>query len=145
MIRIHGTAVALRGAGVLLRGPSGSGKSDLALRLIDAGAVLVADDQTELYVVNGQVAMRPPVALAGRIEVRGIGIIATPWRPDVPLRLVADLVPPIHVERMPEPAFCRFLDRTFPLVAVAPFEASAPMKLRLLLRRLDQPLADAAE
>jgi len=74
MLRIHGTCVALSGLGVLLRGPSGSGKSDLALRLIDGGAKLVADDQVELALdAAGRVMARAPATLSGLLEVRGIG------------------------------------------------------------------------
>ncbi|MGH6989081.1 MAG: HPr kinase/phosphorylase [Stellaceae bacterium] len=145
MIRIHGSAVLFEGAGVLLRGPSGSGKSDLALRLIDGGAVLVADDQTELHLDRGRVTMTAPAAIAGRLEVRGVGILDLPWRQDVALRLVVELRPAAQIERLPEPAWCRFFEYDFPSVAVAPFEASAPAKLRQLVRRLASGLADAAE
>ena len=65
MIRVHGTSVALDGEGVLLRGPSGCGKSDLALRLIDQGARLVADDQTELSLDGGDISMTAPATIAG--------------------------------------------------------------------------------
>ena len=88
MIRVHGTTVALQGEGVLLRGPSGSGKSDLALRLIDAGARLVADDQTELKRAADGLVARSPAAIAGRIEVRGVGILDVPTVASAPLRLV---------------------------------------------------------
>ena len=81
MIRVHGTSVALGGDGILLQGPSGSGKSDLALRLVDAGALLVADDQTELALVGDGVLMRAPGVIAGRIEVRGLGILRVPSAP----------------------------------------------------------------
>jgi HPr kinase/phosphorylase len=147
MIRIHGTAVALMGGGVLLRGPSGGGKSDLALRLIDRGATLVADDQTELHLVDGVVTMRPPATIAGRLEVRGLGIVVVPWREAAPLRLVVDLQPAAAIARLPDPASCRFFEQEFPLIAVAPFEASAPAKLRAACRALarDGDIADAAE
>ncbi|HEY5210147.1 MAG TPA: HPr kinase/phosphatase C-terminal domain-containing protein [Stellaceae bacterium] len=134
MIRIHGTAISLDGEGVLLRGPSGSGKSDLALRLIDGGARLVADDQTELRAIGGTPRMSAPATIAGRLEVRGLGIMTVPTIGSAPLRLVADLVPAAMVERLPEPAWCRLLDCEIPLIALAPFEASAPAKLRLALR-----------
>jgi len=133
MIRVHGTAVALGGDGILLRGPSGCGKSDLALRLIDAGARLLADDQTELSLKGGSLEMRAPAAIAGQIEVRGIGILPVPSLNAAPLRLVVDLVPPERIERLPEPQFCTFLGLSVPLLALAPFEASAVAKLRLAL------------
>ncbi|HKW54584.1 MAG TPA: HPr kinase/phosphatase C-terminal domain-containing protein [Stellaceae bacterium] len=136
MIRVHGTSVALGGDGILLRGPSGSGKSDLALRLIDEGGRLVADDQTELRLSGDDIAMTAPATIAGRMEVRGIGILRVPAVATAPLRLVVDLVPSDSVERLPEPATCAYLDRRFPLIQLAPFEASAPAKLRLALGAL---------
>lgn len=136
MILVHGTTVALEGAGVLLRGPSGSGKSDLALRLIDAGARLVADDQTELTRVADGVIARSPASIAGRMEVRGLGILRVPTVPSAPLRLVIDLVAPDRVERLPEPQFCEYLQCSLPLLALAPLEPSAPAKIRLALARL---------
>lgn len=133
MIRVHGTAVALGGDGVLLRGPSGAGKSDLALRLIDQGARLVADDQTELQRDGDDITMSAPASIAGQIEVRGLGIVALPSVAAAPLRLVVDLVLSEEIERMPLPRECSYLGCTLPLVALAPFEASAPAKLKLAL------------
>jgi serine kinase of HPr protein (carbohydrate metabolism regulator) len=138
MIRVHGTAIALGGEGVLLRGPSGAGKSDLALRLIDQGARLVADDQTELRRDGDDIIMSAPATIAGQMEVRGLGIMSMPSVASAPLRLVVDLLPSAEIERMPLPRDCRLLDRTLPAIALAPFEASAPAKLRLALRSLAQ-------
>lgn len=134
MIRVHGTAIALGSEGILLRGPSGAGKSDFALRLIDQGACLVADDQTELRREGDDIIMSAPATIAGQMEVRGLGIIALPSLASAPLRLVVDLVPSAEIERMPAPRDCNFLGCTIPAVALAPFEASAPAKLRLALR-----------
>jgi HPr kinase/phosphorylase len=134
MILVHGTSVALGGEGVLLRGPSGSGKSDLALRLIDGGARLIADDQTELHRIGDGLEMRAPATIAGRMEVRGVGILRVPALSAAPLRLVVDLVAPERIERLPEPAFCTLLGLDLPLLPLAPFESSAPAKLRLALR-----------
>jgi serine kinase of HPr protein (carbohydrate metabolism regulator) len=136
MILVHGTTVALEGEGVLLRGPSGSGKSDLALRLIDGGARLIADDQTELTRVADGLLARSPASIAGRMEVRGVGILRVPTVPSALLRLVIDLVAPDRVERLPEPQFCDYLQCSLPLLALAPFEASAPAKIRLALASL---------
>jgi HPr kinase/phosphorylase len=131
---IHGTAVAIDGRAVLLRGPSGSGKSDLALRLIDAGAQLIADDQTELVRVGDRIVARPPATIVGLIEVRGIGILRLDPLMEAPLALIADLVQPETVERLPMPRVEPVLGLDLPLVALAPFEASAQAKLRLALR-----------
>jgi HPr kinase/phosphorylase len=139
MIRVHGTSVALGGDGILLRGPSGSGKSDLALRLIDEGGWLVADDQTELRLSGGDISLSAPATIGGRMEVRGIGILRVPSVAAAPLRLVVDLVPSDAIERLPEPATCEYLGCGFPLIQLAPFETSAPAKLRLALRALGAP------
>ena len=137
MLRIHGTCVALSGLGVLLRGPSGSGKSDLALRLIDGGAKLVADDQVELTLdAAGRVMARPPKILAGLLEVRGIGILRMDAIRTAPIGLVADLTSEDQIERLPEIETCVLLDRPIRRVALAPFHASTPAKVRLAASRL---------
>ncbi len=133
---IHGTAVALGRAGVLLRGPSGAGKSDLALRLIDQGAALVADDQTALARRGGEVVMTAPPSISGLIEARGVGLLRLPRRAESCLRLVVDLVPADDIERLPEQRACDILGVSIPLIALAPFEASAAAKLRLALKVL---------
>jgi len=131
MLRIYGTCIALSGFGVLLRGPSGSGKSDLALRLIDGGARLVADDQVELTLRSGRPVARAPQALAGLLEVRGLGIVSVETLAEAPLGLVVDLVAVEAVERLPETEFCTLLDRPLRRLALVPFHASTPAKLRL--------------
>ena len=131
MTLIHATCVALAGTGVLLRGSPGNGKSDLALRLVDGGAVLVADDQVSLTARDGRLFAAPPQAIAGKIEVRGIGIVTVPHAAEAPVALAVDLVAPGAVERMPTPSHCSYLGIDLPLVALAPFEASTPAKVRL--------------
>jgi HPr kinase/phosphorylase len=134
--RVHATCVAIDGAGVLLRGPSGSGKSDLALRLIDAGALLVADDQTELRREGDEVVATAPATIAGQLEVRGLGIVETPTAARAPLRLVVDIVSPAEVERLPEEHTARYCGIEVSLLKLAPFESSAAAKLRAALRSL---------
>lgn len=135
MMRMRATTVAIGGRAVLLTGPSGSGKSDLALRLIDRGAVLVSDDYTEIVMAGGWPAARPPAAIAGKLEVRGLGILALPYRGDVPVALAADLDPARAPERLPEPGFLDLADRAVPAIALDAFAASAPVKLELALAR----------
>ena len=131
---VHATAVAIDGRAVLLRGPSGSGKSDLALRLIDAGARLVADDQSELSRRGDVLMVRAPATIAGLIEVRGLGILRFDALAEAPVALIADLVPADRVERLP-PRRTECDPRVaVPVIAMAPFEASAAAKLRLALR-----------
>jgi serine kinase of HPr protein (carbohydrate metabolism regulator) len=141
---VHATCVALRRRGrswraVLLRGPSGAGKSDLALRLIEAGARLVADDQTALVRRGNSVIASSPARIAGLIEARGVGIVKLARDQLVaraPLALLVDLAPPEHIERLPEPARERLLGLDLPVLMLAPFEASASAKLRLALTRI---------
>ena len=142
MTFIHATSVALRVKGrwraVLLRGPSGSGKSDLALRLIQAGGRLVADDQTHLARRGRSLIATPPPALAGLIEARGVGIVRlqrTQLLAQAAVALVVDLVPPGRIERLPEPQAETLLDITLPRLELAPFEGSAVGKLCLALTR----------
>jgi len=146
-IRVHGTAIVIDGDGVLLRGPSGSGKSDLALRLIDSGtAILVTDDQTEIHVQGGALMMTAPTAIAGQMEVRGIGIIPVQTVPSAPLRLILDLVKPEQIDRLPEPKTETVLGHEVPVLALTPFEASAPAKVRAALQCLSIAYhAEAAE
>lgn len=144
MVQVHGTCVELAGMGVLLRGPSGSGKSDLALRLIDRGARLVADDRVDLRASGGALIATPPEPIAGRMEVRGIGVIDIPAVAETRLCLVVDLVPPQATERLPEPNFCTFLGIRVPLIALAPFEASAAAKVRLAARTFGQTIMAAS-
>jgi RNase adaptor protein for sRNA GlmZ degradation len=136
---IHATCIALgdgpRPAGVLLRGPSGAGKSDLALRLIDRGARLVADDRTDLYLIDGELRARAPATIAGRMEVRGLGIADVPRVDDVPLRLVVDLVDNEAVERLPEETSCQLFGVEVPYLRLDPFQSSADAKLRLAVER----------
>ncbi|RZM17287.1 MAG: aldolase [Sphingomonas sp.] len=130
--RLHATSVAIDGVAVMIEGASGSGKSDLALRLIDRGAILVSDDQT-LVVRDGDTLLaRAPMTIAGRIEVRGIGIVAMPYVEDVPVGLLVRVDG--AVERMPERRVCNIAGIDVRQFAVDPFEASAPIKVELALR-----------
>jgi HPr kinase/phosphorylase len=135
-LTVDGTAVALNGAALLLTGKSGSGKSDLALRLIDAGAQLISDDRVELVLHDTRLHCRAPrdmpPALKGRIEARGIGILSVPVAEgSVPLQWCVDLVPGEPVERLPAAESRRFLGIDVPLLRLDPFEASTLAKLRL--------------
>jgi serine kinase of HPr protein (carbohydrate metabolism regulator) len=135
---VQANCVVVEGVGVLLRGPPGSGKSDLTLRLIDGGAKLVADDGVELRRTSDAIIARlPPTApdsVRGRIEVRGLGIAPVPTVAEARLDLVIDLVPAEAVERLPEPATTELLGVKLSLLRLDGLEPSAPAKVRLAVR-----------
>lgn len=134
MPAMHATCVAVDGRGILICGPSGSGKSDLALRLIDRGAMLVADDQTVVENRDGTLWASTPVELSGKLEVRGVGIMELPAGPAT-VSLVVELVPPDAVERLPETESLEIEGLDLPLLRLAPFEASADAKVRMRIAR----------
>ncbi|NQU71988.1 MAG: hypothetical protein HQ514_15650 [Rhodospirillales bacterium] len=135
---IHGVCVEIDGKGILLLGPSGSGKSDLALRLIDGGARLVADDQVALALEGGTIepciVASAPTEICGLLEIRGVGIVAVETVQISRLSLVVQLVTPDLIERLPEGASWNYLGVEIPMITLAPFEASAAAKLRLAVR-----------
>jgi len=130
---VHGTAISSDGHGVLLLGESGSGKSDLALRLIDRGAVLVSDDIVYLETHGDSLLLVHAPNIAGKIEVRGVGICDVDFIPSAPLRLVVefDNAP----DRMPEEnARTNMGDCLVPLCRLNPFEPSSAIKVEYALR-----------
>ena len=143
-MQVHATAIDIvigkaPPSGVLLRGASGSGKSDLALRLIDAGARLVSDDRTDLVVQDGCLYASAPAALAGLLEVRGIGLFQLDPVKKTPVRLVVDLVPQEQVPRLPEKREEDIGGVYVPRVALYGFDASAPAKIRMALNAVQIP------
>ncbi|HEX8381242.1 MAG TPA: HPr kinase/phosphatase C-terminal domain-containing protein [Allosphingosinicella sp.] len=135
---VHASCVAIGGRAVLLAGRSGAGKSDLALRLIDRGAVLVSDDYTELRRVGDRVRARAPEAIAGKLEVRGIGLVQLPAAAGLPVCLHADLDQ--TPERLPESRTIRLAGLDIPQMALAALEPSAPLKLEYALVQFGLPL-----
>jgi serine kinase of HPr protein (carbohydrate metabolism regulator) len=129
---VHATAVAVDGHGVLIRGAPASGKSDLALRLLDRDADLIADDQVALRRDGNTVLASAPRTIAGKLEVRGIGIIGVRCITGVPVCLVVDLAAAGDaIERMPLRASTTLLGIAIPLIHLQPFEVSAAAKVRL--------------
>lgn len=135
METFHGTCIAINGLGVLLRGPSGSGKSDLALRLIDGGAQLIGDDYCAYTLRDGQPWAAPAETTRGLIEVRGVGIVHLTDSPaEAAIRLVIDLLPGAPIERLPEVETTDILGLPVRRIVLDPFEPSAAAKVRLAVR-----------
>ncbi len=135
----YASCVAIGEFGLLIRGESGSGKSDLVLRLLEEaqGAALVADDQV-LIVEDGValIACAPPI-LAGKLEIRGQGIVTRPYLANVKLSHIIDLVVPSEIPRMPEAHELQtiLLGRQFPRLYLDGKQASAPARIRAFLQR----------
>ncbi len=136
---IHATTVAIGGRGVLIAGPPGSGKSDLALRLIDRGAVLVADDRTRVWRDGDRLFAGVPELISGKLEVRGLGIIELDRVSDVPLALCVRLGD--AVERLPSPRVRTIAGIDLPELALNPRPASAAIKVELALLHPDRVTA----
>jgi serine kinase of HPr protein (carbohydrate metabolism regulator) len=133
MTTLHATCIAIGGRAILLTGKSGSGKSDLALRLIDRGALLVSDDGTTVEVRDNILYASAPATIAGKIEIRGLGILETAAVPQAPLALCIALDQP--VPRMPDEILpTRTIEGiAVPLLALDPFENSAAVKVEKAL------------
>ena len=133
-MQVHGSCAARDGAGVLLLGPAGAGKSDLLLRLLDRGFTLVADDRVEIE----QGLARPAPALAGLLEVRGLGIVRLPFVAPVRLALAVALGRP--AARLPVPA--RYEPAGLPMLTV---DAAAPSAAAVVALALDCALGRVAQ
>lgn len=132
---LHGSCVCWPEGAALLRGGSGAGKSDLALRLIENGAALVADDQVSVTRDGMILLAAPPPSLAGLLEVSGIGILCFDFSAPARLTLLVDLVEEGEVERMPETLSEELLGIALPLFRLSPWPASAAAKVRLAMKR----------
>lgn len=145
---VHATAVAIAGQAILLRGEPGSGKSSLALQLIESPgsglgdgplyARLIADDQTELTGENGRIWCAAPPSLAGLLEVRGLGLLRIPVSAPAPLKLVIDLVMPRVAPRLPEAAetTAEILGLSVPRLMLARDGAALASRVRAAFLRL---------
>jgi HPr kinase/phosphorylase len=151
VVNIHATCVVLaraaptfgarHDAGVLIMGKSGAGKSDLALRLIERGAILVADDRTDLLLTGGSLIARAPANLRGLMEVRGVGIVAVPSAPKTRVSLAVTLDG--SRARLPEREHFKApwdLSRPLPLLRLAAFDPSAPAKILLAVAAFERNL-----
>lgn len=132
---LHASTVALDGRAVLISGPSGSGKSDLALRLLDRGFTLVSDDRTILRKDGDKLIASAPATIKGKLEIRGVGIVEMDTASDVPVALVVELTS--DIQRLPDDSRERLiLGTAIPLINVDATTASAPSKVVVALDRL---------
>ncbi len=147
-MRIHATTVSLNGTAVMIRGAAGTGKSDLALQLLETAgtglsgknvtAVLVADDQTILQRDGDSVLTSAPDTISGLLEVRGQDVLNVDTVQNVPLVLVVDLRPASQIERLPQPEdmLTQILGLAFPNIAIDPSKPSAAARVRVAWARL---------
>jgi len=132
---VHASTVALEGRAVLITGLSGSGKSDLALRLLDRGFALVSDDRTIIRRDGPRLIASAPPNIAGKLEIRGIGIVDLSHVEDVPVSLLVELSG--DIQRMPDEDHRRaILGVDLPLVHIDATAASAASKVSLALERM---------
>ena len=132
---LHASCVASNGRAVLIVGPSGSGKSDLALRMLDRGFSLVSDDRTVVQKEGARLIASAPATIRGKLEIRGIGIVDIESIDDVPVALIVELS--TDLQRMPDDGRERqIMGAAVPLVNVDAMTASAPSKVSVALDRL---------
>ncbi|WP_138380887.1 HPr kinase/phosphorylase [Luteithermobacter gelatinilyticus] len=128
---LHATVVEWQGKGIMIMGPPGAGKSDLALRLIDAGGILVGDDYVNISKEKDRLIARPAENIAGLMEVRGVGLVHMAYKKQAGLDLVLDLkAERSAIERLPEAAYFERLGVRLPRLEFYAFEVSAVAKLR---------------
>ena len=132
---VHASTVAMDGRAVLISGPSGSGKSDLTLRLLDRGFTLVSDDQTLVRREEDRLIASAPPTIAGKLEIRGIGIVDMEHVNDMPVALLVELTS--DIQRLPDDNRERpILGLSLPLISIDAMAASAPSKVALALDRM---------
>jgi serine kinase of HPr protein (carbohydrate metabolism regulator) len=132
---LHASTVATDGRAVLIAGPSGAGKSDLALRLLDRGFTLVSDDRTLVRRDGDRLIASAPPNIAGKLEIRGIGIVDMETVDNVPIALFVELTS--EIQRLPDENRERpVLGVRVPLISIDAMSASAPSKVALALDRM---------
>ena len=127
--------------GALIEGPSGVGKSDLALRAVESGFRLVADDRVTVFVSGGRLHGVAPAPLVGLLEIRSLGVVSQPAIAVAQVSLIVRCIDtPSAIERLPDPRFETILGVDVPVFDLWPLEPAAPVKIRRMLEHLGVPL-----
>ncbi len=132
---LHSTSVVIEDSGVLIVGDSGSGKSDLALRLIDSGATLISDDVTICKKNKDSIFLFPALQTKGLLEVREIGIMTVPYIDNIKLLLIVELVE-YEVDRLPNKTFGKFMNLNIPKIRIYGKNSSSVAKIKLKLNEI---------
>lgn len=133
---LHGTSVFYKNAGIFIQGKSGTGKSSLALQLIDHGALLISDDQTFITPQDDHLILSPPEQLKGLLEVRGIGICPFPYKEGIPLTLCIEICQEEECERLPTPSQIEYHGIQVPILKLEKQDALKRIKIDLKLQLL---------
>ena len=136
---VHSTSVVLDDNGILITGDSGSGKSDLALRLIDNGATLISDDVTICKKKLDHILLSCPNNTKGLLEVREVGIITVPFVEKIKLRMIVKLMKN-KLKRFPKKKFCKFLGFKIPLLIIDGHNPSSVIKIKVMLNEINEKI-----
>ncbi|MCH2547559.1 MAG: HPr kinase/phosphatase C-terminal domain-containing protein [Alphaproteobacteria bacterium] len=134
--RMHASCVSIGSCGVLLFGKSGSGKSDVALRLMARGAMLVADDQVILSAEDHTLIASVDDKIRGLLEIRGVGLVRYPVANNIPVRLAVNLVPLEDIEHIPTPQNFEKMGIAIPQISIYGFDSSTPEKIYAALHAM---------
>jgi serine kinase of HPr protein (carbohydrate metabolism regulator) len=135
---IHGSSVEIKGMAVLITGKSGSGKSSLALNLIDRGAILISDDQSQLSLEAGKIIVNAPPRIKGILEVRGVGLIQFPTKEKASLGLCVELLEEENRERLPETHFFEYYNINIPVLRLCKYDPLGAIKVELKINAKDK-------
>ncbi len=138
MTLYHGSCMNWLNKGILITGASGSGKSDVCFRLIDKGAILIADDQVLLENKNKQLLASCPEALEGLLEVRGLGILKTLYQKQAKIDFQIELAPLNDIERLPQKTLNTFENIEIPVLKLYPFCPSSLLKIKTFISLLEE-------
>ncbi len=133
----HASCIEYKGKGILILGESGAGKSDLAIRLLDAGGTLVSDDYVEIINENNLIIAKTAPNIGGMIEVRGVGLMNVDFLEEMKLDLALELLAPNLIDRLPEDLYFEEGNAKIPFYKFDGFCSSAIAKINLIMDKLE--------